>query len=47
MIAAGIHAFGAPLALGGIDENAELTAAHALLLKHGVVLVRDGSTARP
>ena len=40
MIAAGVHAFGAALALGRIDEDSELAAAHALLLEDGEVLVR-------
>jgi len=35
MIAAGIHAFGAALALGGIDEDSELPAAYSLLLEDG------------
>ena len=52
VVAAGVHAFGAALALGGIDEDAELSAAEALLLEDGVVLLRlhplgaHGSTQR-
>ena len=41
MIAAGIDAFGAAFAFGRIDEDAELAATAALLLKNGEVLGRD------
>ena len=42
MIAAGVHALGAALALGGVDEDAELAAAEALFLAHLPVFVGFG-----
>src|SRR5476649_1530397 len=42
VIAAGIDALGAAFALGGVDEDAELSAAHAFPFGYGEVLVGDG-----
>ena len=47
VIAAGIHAFGAALALRRVDEDSELAAADAFLLEDVEVLVRRGPLVAP
>ncbi len=42
VVAAGIHALGAAFALGGVNEDAELAAAHAFPFGNGEVFVGDG-----